>query len=131
MNTVLVQELTRFNGLLATITSSLKNILLALKGEVLLSEQLETVYQSLLIGEIPALWLKVSYPSVKPVASYIKDFVNRLVTLKKWVDEGTPNVFWVSGFFFTQSFLTGIMQNYAREYKLEIDTLGFDFEFMD
>lgn len=38
MNTVLVQELQRFNLLLTVILNSLKNILLALKGEVLLSE---------------------------------------------------------------------------------------------
>ena len=85
MNTFLVQELTRFNNLLKVITTTLKNILLALKGEVLLSEQMEKVYNSLLIGEIPAMWLTVSYPSMKPVASYIKDFCNRLATYNSWV----------------------------------------------
>lgn len=113
------------------ILSSLKNILLALKGEVLLSEQLEGVYNSLLIGEIPQLWLKSSYPSLKPVASYVKDFMIRLGTFQNWVTNGAPNVFWISGFFFTQSFLTGILQNYARRYKVEIDTLVFDFDFLD
>jgi len=130
MNTVLVQELSRFNALLKTMSDSLKNILLALKGEVLLSEQLEKVYQSLLIGEIPQLWLKVSYPSLKPVASFIKDFCLRLQVFQKWVHDGPPDIFWISGFFFTQSFLTGILQNYARKYRVEIDTLTFDFEFL-
>lgn len=78
MNTFLVQELTRFNNLIRVIQSSLKNILLALKGEALLSEQLEKVYNSLLIGEIPKMWLTVSYPSLKPVASYVKDLCLRL-----------------------------------------------------
>ena len=78
MNTFLVQELTRFNNLQRTITNSLKNILLALKGEVLLSESLEKVYNSLLIGEIPKLWLAQSYPSLKNVASYVKDLSLRL-----------------------------------------------------
>ena len=129
MNTFLVQELTRFNNLLRVIQSTLKSILLALKGEVLLSEQLEKVYNSLLIGEIPQMWLAQSYPSLKNVASYIKDLVLRLNTYTQWVSSGPPNVFWISGFFFTQSFLTGVFQNYARKYKVEIDTLVYDFEY--
>jgi dynein heavy chain len=78
MNTVLTQELTRFNGLIKVIKDSLTNIKKAIKGEVLLSSDLESALNFMLDGKVPEMWKKKSYPSLKPLAGYIKDLKERL-----------------------------------------------------
>jgi dynein heavy chain len=47
------------------------------------------------------------------------------------MNTGYPKVYWLPGFFFAQSFLTGTMQNYARRYKVPIDFVKFNYELID
>lgn len=128
MNTVLRQELIRFNRLLGFIKHSLVDVQRAIQGQISMIPELERVYRAMSIGRVPQAWLSKSYPSLKPLGSYVNDFVQRLQFFQRWIDDGEPKVYWMSGFYFTQSFLTGVMQNHSRNFKMRIDDLVMSFE---
>jgi len=128
MNTVLRQELIRFNRLTSVIRQSAINLKKALRGQIVMNDALEKVFNSFLVGGVPSLWMKASYPSLKPLGGYVENLLKRLEFFQKWVDDGTPLLFWLSGFYFQQGFLTGSLQNFARSNAVSIDSVGFDFQ---
>ena len=89
---------------------------------------LQQLFDQILKGKLPSMWATHSYPSPKPVDGYINDLVARVDFFKDWFENGLPDDFWLPGFFFTQSFLTGALQNFARKYRIPIDTLEFGFQ---
>lgn len=79
------------------------------------------------VGQLPAVWQSKSYPSLKPLGGYVTDFLQRLQFMRDWIDHGEPDVFWLSGLYFTQSFITGVLQNHSRKEKLQIDLVTIKF----
>ena len=129
MNTVLLQECIRYNKLLSAIKRDLANLLKALKGLIVMSKDLDDVGNALHMNKVPPAWEGKAYPSMKPMAAWTQDLIDRLKFLNDWVADGPPAVTWLSGFFFPQAFLTGTTQNYARKMGLPIDTLAFNFDY--
>lgn len=82
--TVLRQEVDRFNHLLAIIHESLKALILAVKGEVIMSESLEEAYTALLSQKVPQNWKNASYESCKQLGSWTHDLMMRVEFFATW-----------------------------------------------
>lgn len=113
MVTVLSQEIKRYNRLLETIFKTTKELIKALKGESMISSSTENIFSCFLLQKIPTVWEASAYPSLKPLASWIKNLIKRVNFFSLWCKkiicfaEGTQNEmnpysFWLSGFFYPQ-----------------------------
>ena len=87
----------RYNRLLEVMKSSLINVKKALKGLIVMSEELEQLSNSLFDNMVPKLWEAKGFLSLKALSSWTQDLNDRINFLTKWIDHGTPNVFWISG----------------------------------
>jgi dynein heavy chain, axonemal len=115
----------RYNGLLRTMKPSLLEAMRALKGLVVMSPDLEAVSSAIFDNKVPALWEAKAYPSLKPLSSWVVDLQERLEFVRTWIHKGIPAVYWISGLYFPQAFLTGTLQNFARKHHYPIDTVCF------
>jgi dynein heavy chain len=123
----LKQEVERCNAALRTVQTTLRELQRAVRGQVVMSAELDTMHTALLNNQVPHLWARVSPPSLKPLAAWIVDLHARAAALRDWLRNGKPACFWLSGFFFQQGFLTGVLQTHARRYRIPIDSLSFSF----
>ncbi|XP_063529439.1 dynein axonemal heavy chain 7-like [Cydia strobilella] len=128
MSIVVIQEAARFERLVNIVRTSSRAVIGAVQGVSVLTDVTEEVLTSMVRGRIPALWAGKSYPSLKPFAAYVDDLLARLEFLQHWHANGPPVVFWLSGFYFPQAFLTAAQQSYARKYKIPIDQLAYHYE---
>lgn len=96
------QECARFNKLLRLVRRNLSDLISAIEGTVVMSQVLEDMFNSFINNKTPVAWLDISvgYPSLKPLASWVNDLVDRLKFIASWVYEGPPNSYWLSSFFF-------------------------------
>ena len=78
MNTVLVQEAVRFNKLLGVAARSLKDFVRALRGEAVMSADLEELGNAMFINQVPTKWAAAAYPSLKTLSMWTDDLLLRV-----------------------------------------------------
>ncbi|XP_046574741.1 LOW QUALITY PROTEIN: dynein axonemal heavy chain 2-like [Haliotis rubra] len=130
LNVVLLQEIQRYNLLLDEIRVSLTDLERGIQGLVVMSSELENIFQCIYDGRVPPAWEK-AYPSMKPLSAWTRDLVMRVEQFAKWAQTAhQPTVFWMSGFTFPTGFLTAVLQTSARQNSVSVDTLSWEFTVM-
>lgn len=99
-NTVLKQEVFKYNRLISVMRAQLPLFRKALKGFVVMSEELENLGNGLFSNQVPDKWNSVGYLSLMPLSSWIKDLLARVKFMSEWIEGGVPKAIWISGFFF-------------------------------
>ena len=103
------------NILLGVIRFSLFELDAGLKGQLNITDAMESLANSMALNKVPAEWAKNAYFSKKALLDWFVDLLLRVQQLTTWSsDLLTPKSLWIPGLFNPMSFLTAIMQVTAR-----------------
>jgi len=122
---VFLQECTVMGALTGEMCRSLFELQKGFKGELTMSDRMESLLDSLYMEKIPPTWAKLAFPSVRGLVSWLANLKVRCAQLDEWVADpaSVPKVVDVSLFFNPQSYLTAIKQKTCQEQMLELDKL--------
>jgi dynein heavy chain len=102
-----------------------------LQGLIVMSGELEDMFNCFMLQRTPGEWENAGYPCLKPLNSWVEDHFRRLDFMRDWVINGPPVSYWISGFFFPQGFMTAVKQTYSRKYHIAVDILVVGCEVTD
>jgi len=122
---VFIQECEKINVLIATIIKSLYEVDLANKGELTMSEQMESLMNAIFLNKVPAAWARYSFMTTRNLSSWLDNIKHRLEQLNAWKEDPTkePLVTFINRLYNPQSFLTAIRQIATREKGYELNKL--------
>lgn len=122
MVVVCLQECERMNTLIFTLRTSLEDLDAGLKGQLNITEDMESLAAKMYLNMQPDLWIKYAYFSLKDLFVWFDDLMARIAQLEDYQDEMIPpKSLWISAMFNPMSFLTAIMQETARGKGLPLD----------
>lgn len=126
LKSVCMQEVDRYNTLLNALQRTLKALELGVQGLVVITSELEEIFNSLLLGRVPTAWSNC-YPSLKPLAPWVDELIARVDQMNMWIEKGFPISLWLSGLTYPTGMLTALLQTSSRKNGIAIDTLSWEF----
>jgi dynein heavy chain len=118
---VLLQELERWNKLVVRMAISLIDLGRALVGEIGMSDELDSLGDSLYNAFLPGMWRKLAPSTEKPLGGWMTHYTRRYELYEDWITHGEPAVIWLSGLHIPESYLTALVQTTCRAKKWPLD----------
>lgn len=115
---VYLQECELINTLIKQVTTDLKDLDLAFKGELTMTAGMESLMDDISFNRIPAEWMKKSWMSTRGLNSWLDNMKQRLEMLNVWKDDPVTinkTICFLNRLYKPNSFLTAIKQVCAQK----------------
>jgi dynein heavy chain len=124
LNIFLFQEIQRMQDVLSKVGFQLAQLILAIKGEVVLTDELAQCLDAIGGAATPWGWIytpsKGEFSWILPsLGQWFSSLIARDEQDRSWLNKGRPPCFWITGWFNPTGFLTAIKQEVTRKHKQE------------
>eukprot|EP00485_Elphidium_margaritaceum_P015545 CAMPEP_0202728930 /NCGR_PEP_ID=MMETSP1385-20130828/185872_1 /ASSEMBLY_ACC=CAM_ASM_000861 /TAXON_ID=933848 /ORGANISM="Elphidium margaritaceum" /LENGTH=4770 /DNA_ID=CAMNT_0049395183 /DNA_START=131 /DNA_END=14440 /DNA_ORIENTATION=- len=122
LNVFLYQEIVRLQRAIQNVRSTLSDLILAIDGVVIMTPNLQLALNSIFDAKPPPFWYmdasgaQIAWTS-PTLSLWFEGLLKREEQLTSWLTGGRPNVYWMTGFFNPQGFLTAMKQEVTRRHK--------------
>eukprot|EP01084_Bolivina_argentea_P175293 303595_1 len=122
LNVFLYQEIVRLQRTIKNVRSTLSDLILAIDGVVIMTPNLQLALNSIFDAKPPAFWYcdasgaQIAW-TLPTLSLWFDGLLRRQEQLTSWLLNGRPNVYWMTGFFNPQGFLTAMKQEVTRRHK--------------
>ena len=122
LNIFLFQEIQRMQVIISLVRKTLTDTIDAIDGQIIMTPNILDAINSISDARVPNTWVydatgaEISW-ILPGLGSWFRSLVDRNNELSSWLKNQRPNVFWLTGFFNPQGFLTAMKQEVARLHK--------------
>ena len=124
LNIFLFQEIQRLQNVIAKVRFQLTQLQLAIKGEVVMTGELQEALDKIADASVPRTWIYTvtgdEFSWILPTLGlWFSSLMARDDQSRTWLNSGRPPCYWLTGFFNPTGFLTAMKQEVTRKHKAD------------